>query len=428
MAADELQSSTPSTSVADATAIRHGKRGPCLNRRTGQCGGVFQRGFAKLWNPKVNAFGRFYVDVPGCQTRTRRVVSLGVCPTRTIARRKLREFIEQEGVNKSAYFMASATPAFTFREQAEKWIESLPTRRRRPVRPATIHGWQHALDKWILPTIGEMPVAEVSNAALKLLIDTMAAGGLAAKTIVNYSLVVKLVVASMVNTEGDQLYPRKWNHDFVGMPIVQKDKQPRQTVTEEEVSKILANALPRYAPFFALLAGTGLRIGEALALSRSDLSPDCRLLKVTHSIWHGKEQEPKTPAAVRVIDIPEALATLLREYVADKAGYLFTTRKGQRPLGPRNVLRALHDTGVRAGFHAFRRFRTETIRRAGTPQDIERLWLGHASATVTDLYARGLRLDEAWRREWCERAGLGFALNGLRGLQKVVEISSAKAA
>lgn len=428
MPAEYLQSSAPSTNLADATAIRHRKRGRCLNRRTGQNGSVFQRGFTKLWNPTVNAFGRFYVDLTGCETRTRRVVSLGVCSTRTIARRKLREFIEQEGVNKSSSFVSNTTPTFTFREQAEKWIESLPTRRRKPVRPATISGWQHALDKWILPTIGDMPVAEVSNAALKLLIDTMAAGGLAAKTIVSYSLVVKLVVASVVNAEGDQVYPRKWNHDFVGMPIVEKDKQPRQTVTESEVTTILAKALPRYVPLFAVLAGTGLRMGEALALKRSDLSPDCRLLKVTHSIWHGKEQEPKTPAAVRVIDIPEVLAALLRDYVTDKSGYLFTTRKGERPLGPRNVLRALHDTGVRVGFHAFRRFRTETIRRARTPQDIERLWLGHAGATVTDLYARGLRLDEAWRREWCERVGLGFSLNRLHRLQNVVAIDSAKAA
>jgi len=428
MPATELHTPATSDNLVLATAIRHGKRGPCLRRRTGQCGGVFQRGFAKLWNPKATAFGRFYVDIPGCQDRKRRVVGLGICPTRTIARRKLREFIEQEGVNDSASFTTNTTPALSFREQAEKWIQSLPTRRRRPVRPATIAGWQHALDKWILPTIGDMPVAEVSNAALKVLIDTMAAGGLAPKTIVSYSLVVKMVAASVVNAEGEQIYPRKWNHDFVGMPIVERDKQPRPTVTQSEVTTILAKALPRYAPLFALLAGTGLRIGEALALKRSDLSPDCRSLNVQRSIWHGKEQEPKTPAAVRVIDIPEGLASLLRNYVADKAGYLFATRKGQRPLGPRNVLRALHDTGVRVGFHAFRRFRTETIRRAGTPQDIERLWLGHASATVTDLYARGLRLDETWRREWCERVGLGFSLNGLHGLQKVVGIAAAKAA
>lgn len=250
----------------------------------------------------------------------------------------------------------------------------------------------------------------------------MTAGGLAAKTIVSYSLVVKLVVASAVNSEGDQIYPRKWNHDFVGMPIVQKEKQPRPTVTQAEVEQVLTKSLPRYAPFFALLAGSGLPIGEALALKRTDLSPDCRLLHVTHSIWNGQEQEPKTPAAVRVIDIPEALAALLREYVADKSGYLFSTRKRNRPLAQRNVLRALHATGVRVGFHAFRRFRTETIRRAAVPQDIERLWLGHASATVTDWYARGLQLDKAWRTKWCERAGLGFSLVGPRWATNVVAI------
>ena len=71
-----------------------------------------------------------------------------------------------------------------------------------------------------------------------------------------------------------------------------------------------------------------------------------------------------------MIDIPESLAAMLREYVADKSGYLFATRKGNRPLAQRNVLRALHDAGVRVGFHAFRRFRTQTLRRARVPEDL----------------------------------------------------------
>lgn len=143
-----------------------------------------------------------------------------------------------------------------------------------------------------------------------MLIETMATGGLAAKTIVSYSLVVKLVVASAVDDEGEEIYPRNWNHDFVGMPIVQKEKQPRPTVTEAEVAQILTNALQRYVPFFALLAGTGLRIGEALALKHTDLSSDGAQLFVRRSIWHGQEQEPKTPAAIRVVDIPESLADI----------------------------------------------------------------------------------------------------------------------
>ena len=35
------------------------------------------------------------------------------------------------------------------------------------MRPATIHGWQHALDKWILPNLGDKLVAETSNGALR---------------------------------------------------------------------------------------------------------------------------------------------------------------------------------------------------------------------------------------------------------------------
>ena len=340
-----------------------------MSRRTGQSGSVFQQNQIS-WNPVAPAYGRFWVDSP--EGRKRRVISLGSCATRTVARRKLREHIETEGVNSEATLISTTTPGTTFREQAKRWIASLATRRRRPVKPATIFGWQHALDKWILPTLGDMPLAEVSNAALKLLIETMASGGLAAKTIVNYSLVPKLVVASVVTADGEQVYPRKWNHDFVGLPIIDPTKQHRPTVNEEKVSELAGHSSFRFAVLFSLLAGAGLRIGEALALKASDFTEDFRVLKVTRSIWHGKEQDPKTPAAVREIDLAESLAAILRAYAEGRSGYLFATRSG-RPLSHRNVHRA---AGV--GVHAFRRFRTETLRRAGVPEDLIGLWLGHA--------------------------------------------------
>ena len=133
------------------------------------------------------------------------------------------------------------------------------------------------------------------------------------------------------------------------------------------------------------------------------------------------------PNAVRVVDIAEPLAHLLREYVASKSQYLFAAKSG-RPLQQRNVLRALHSSGKKVGFHAFRRFRTETLRRSRVPEDLIKLWLGHSKQTVTDYYATGLEKDEAWRREWCERAGLGFSIVGLLGLQNAVRINSVQAA
>jgi integrase len=359
--------------------------------------------------------------------RKRRTVSLGICSSRSVARRKLREHIEVEGINSKEAFATNTAPATTFRAQAVKWLASLPTRRRKPVKPATVFVWQHALDKWVLPSLGDKFLGDVSNGVLRDLVEKMAAAGLSAKTIVNYSQVVKLVVASAVDSDGEQIHPRKWNHDFIGLPIVKKENQYRPSVNESELGEILASAKERYAIIFALLAGTGLRIGEALALKPSDFSPDYRVLHVRRSIWRGKEQEPKTPNAVREIDLPETLARLLREYAANKTGYLFATSSG-RPLAQRNALRALHATGKKIGLHSFRRFRTETLRRARVPEDLTTLWLGHSKKTVTDFYASGLQKDAAWRREWCDRVGLGFSLNGLLGLQNVVPINSVKVA
>jgi hypothetical protein len=47
----------------------------------------------------------------------------------------------------------------------------------------------------------------------------MSDGGLSPKTITgNYVPVVKMVVASAVDKQGEQIYPRKWNHDFIDLP------------------------------------------------------------------------------------------------------------------------------------------------------------------------------------------------------------------
>ena len=68
--------------------------------------------------------------------------------------------------------------------------------------------------------------------------------------------------------------------------------------------------------------------------------------------------------------------------------------------------------GRQGGYHAFRRFRFAVLRKAGVPDDLIKLWLGH-SQNLIDLYAAQLRYDETYRREWCERAGLGFGLGEL---------------
>jgi integrase len=416
-----LQFSRGDTTVSTATPTRR-RRGPSLSRRIGQAGCVFQR--TKTWSPSAPSYGKFWIDIPG-GNRKQKTISLGVCATRTIARQRLRDYIDQAEVNSKEQFHQNTSPAITFKQQSERWLEHSATRTRKPVKPATLAGWQHALNAWLLPNIGGKLLSEVSNRVLRELVGKMTAAGLAPKTIVNYVQVVKMVVASAVNDEGDQIYPRTWNHDFIGLPIVNKEKQHRPTITERELGEIVSSVKERYAVLFTLLAGTGLRIGEALGLKTSDLSSNCRILHVRRSIWRGKEQAPKTPNAIRVVDVPETLARVLLEYSSGRTGYLFATATG-RPLLARNVLRVLHGTGKRIGFHAFRRYRAAVLRKAQAPEDLITLWLGHAR-TLADRYATQLREDELYRGEWCERAGLGFSVVPLFH-KEVVSIGAARVA
>ena len=119
----------------------------------------------------------------------------------------------------------------------------------------------------------------MGNGALRQFVEILSAAGLAPKTIVSVVTVVKLVVASAVDAEGDQLHPCVWNHEFIQLPLVIKEKQNRPTITETEISALLRKVNERYAVLVALVAGTGLRIGGALALRTEDFAPDCHVLR-----------------------------------------------------------------------------------------------------------------------------------------------------
>jgi integrase len=157
-------------------------------------------------------------------------------------------------------------------------------------------------------------------------------------------------------------------------------------------------------------------MGEVSGLEiEKHISQDASTIMIQQSVWSGSVQTPKTINAVREIDLPSALAHMLREFIGErKSGFLFKSRTGE-PLCQTNVLkRSLHSIleaigGEKAGFHAFRRFRTSWLRKNRAPEDLIRFWLGHANQSVTDGYSK-LSADVEFRKECTERVGLGFEI------------------
>lgn len=333
--------------------------------------------------------------------------------------RRAREIIAASGAD-TPECLAKAegvSNGVTFREQAAWWIKNVQQRKRKPIAPATIESWQGALDKWILPNLGDMPLSSVGNVALKELVEHMVKAVLSPKTINTYSQVVKSVVASAVNEEGEQIFPRKWNHDFIDMPVVDKRKQKTPHFTNEIVTGIVASSKGYKQMFCALLAGTGLRAGEAMGLEiDKHISSDFRTLYIRQKVRRTKlEHFLKTDAGRRDVDLSPALSAMLKAYVGDRtSGVLFRNRKGNF-LSQTNLLRrGLHPPLIKlgqpkAGFHAFRRFRTTWLRKNRAPEDLIRFWLGHADETVTDGYSK-LREDVEYRKLVAEQVGLGFEI------------------
>jgi integrase len=203
-------------------------------------------------------------------------------------------------------------------------------------------------------------------------------------------------VASAKSDEGEPLFPRKWDSEFIDLPIVRNQHK----FTAATMSSIVQNATGQYRVLYALLAGSGLRIGEALGLEVESISKDFRTLHIQQSAWEGMTQEPKTASAVRDVDLSSGLAAILKDFVADrKTGFLFRNAVG-KPLAQSNVLRrSLHPV----------RFRATHLSKSRVPESLVKFWMGHAESNQTEEYVK--LFDEVdYRREVADSIGIGFEL------------------
>ena len=324
---------------------------------------MYQKGKNKSerWDGNAPAYGRFWKDVPGAN-RQRITIPLGICRTRSIAERRCMDEINKLQLNSTQHLVQS-TSNITFRKQAEIWMQDLRKRRNNPVEQTTIDTRRYALDKWLNPFLGETYLADVNNRLLKELVGKMA-GVLAPASIRDYSQIVKAVVASAVDENGEQKFPRKWNSEFIDAPPVENQNQPASDCAG--ISDIVFYAVGQYRVLYALLAGCGpLRVGEALGLEiGKHVSEDFRTLYIRQKAKRGVVQPYlKTKRGERDVDLCTPLAKMLREFVGDrKSGLLFHTSTGKQLLQANTLQDSLHPilnymAHEYGGFNIFRRFR-----------------------------------------------------------------------
>lgn len=249
---------------------------------------------------------------------------------------------------------------------------------------------------------------------MRQFVSKLVAEKLSPASISNITQVVKSIVASAVDQNGNQLYPRTWNPDFLDMPPIDKKAQKAPILASADVSRVVSQAPAVYTPFFVLLAATGARLGEILAVKRgpcegSYWDPQEAKLVIRGTLYKGLEQSPKTSAGYREIDLhPDVNAYLISTIGTRPIGQLVFAEPNGSPWRLGSLYEAAEKLKV-PGFHSFRRFRLTHLENAGIPRGLALFWSGHSGKDIHDSYIR-LDKDIKARKEWASQVGLGFEL------------------
>jgi hypothetical protein len=305
--AEALQPDHQPGILIEAQPKRRRKGQKSMSRRSGQNGTVvIQAGFYRV---------RWRTDVEGQDKRqnmSAKIVPVVLDkegnpkPPPPHVRRMAREIVERSGANSEQRFNRVVLGEATFRDQAKVYLRWAVTRDREPIKDAS--SFEAALNKWILPAIGDVPLANVNNITVKPLVDKMKKS-LSARTVNTYVEYVKQVVASLRDgATGEPIHRRKWDSAVMDVPIVNLKEQRRPALKAKIVNQLVTESEGEEQALYVLLGATGMRISEALALEVRHFVNGGRTIEVRQQVDRKKPVVVgylKTDAAHRDVDLSE---------------------------------------------------------------------------------------------------------------------------
>jgi integrase len=180
-----------------------------------------------------------------------------------------------------------------------------------------------------------------------------------------------------------------------GLRIAQRlqgsaDEAQAKALTEEELLALLDEVPAEQRLFFEFLAHSGLRIGEAIALTWGDVDFGARRIHVRRRLYRGRLDSPKSRYGRRQVPLSERLSQALWRlrgtstddapvFASQSGSYLDASNVAARVLKP-----AARRAGVPwAGFHTFRHTCATMLFRHGLNAKQVQMWLGHHSPAFT---------------------------------------------
>ncbi|MEH3157078.1 MAG: site-specific integrase [Gordonia paraffinivorans] len=268
----------------------------------------------------------------------------------------------------------------TLLEMVDRHITAIGT-----VEPGTLAHYRRYRDRDLAP-LAPLPVKAVTETVIATWVEGLITAGNSGKTVANKHGFLSAVLARAVR-EGY----------LVANPCSQT-RLPRADISRERV--FLSKA--EWATFYAAmpeqwkaltqwLVVTGMRFGEATALTVADVDADDCTARVTKAWKFTGSSEarlayPKSKAGRRVVSVPrEVIGSLdLDRHVTD---LLFTCPDGSRVTYPKYRVGwkiAKRKSGLQLAPHDLRHTCASWLLKSGVPMHVVQRHLGHESMAITN--------------------------------------------
>lgn len=300
--------------------------------------------------------------------------------------------------------------AITFLRYLDEWVERYRGQGRRGFRESTreeyrrligVHAHRHFPAK--------LKLIDVTTYRLARFVDWLAdpdaqGKSLGERTVANAVMPLR---AALGTARREGLIRHNPAHGLALPPRNEPSGEEIKVFTPEQLAAVIELAPERHRLLLELLAATGLRISEAIALQRLHVQLDgpAPEVCVRRAIVRGRVEPPKTRYGRREVRLPDPLAGRLRAHLianpGDSIALLFPNEAGG-PLDPTNLRPRVLKPLVRqagapwAGFHTFRHtFASIHLSRGTNLLQLSRALGHHSPAFTLTRYTHLLPGEEA---------------------------------
>lgn len=216
----------------------------------------------------------------------------------------------------------------SFELYAREWLE------RQSVRPRTHELYSWALNQHLIPHFGRRRLDQIDAEDIAAFIAIMPRKKLKGWTITSALRPLSIILSQAarkgripVNPMSQLERGERPSHD---------DQRPKRILSLEEMRELVAHAdTERHRCLLELMLTGGLRIGEALGLTVSDLDPEHAVIRVEYQLGRDGARTPlKTEESRRAIDIPPQLMRRLLALISERGArfnpraLVFASRNG----------------------------------------------------------------------------------------------------